>query len=221
MAGSLSIFLLITRKPFSTISYNSKEHLIRVLDKLKDDRKISFYFLIWHRPEEDEKKGHFHLYVVPAINRFDTFQFERELDEMVQGEDLPRRCLPCQSSKFQDAYLYFLHDSAYLYSKGQSRKYHYREKDIITSDRDHLLELSHQIDWTKINPLGTIINAARNGISFSEFLESFPLPILQVRSAEFVFKQIQGGETTFRNDRFTHEPGDKVDNSPWRDKSKD
>ena len=54
-----------TSRPFSTISYNSTDHLIAKLDDLVKRRKIDFYAFIEHLPEEDQEKRHKHLLIVP------------------------------------------------------------------------------------------------------------------------------------------------------------
>ena len=62
-----------TRSPISTISYNTEQFLIRELNKLiREDRIIEFYAFIYHYPEEDEKNGHRHLFVIPSTT-VDTF----------------------------------------------------------------------------------------------------------------------------------------------------
>lgn len=208
---------MITGKAFSTISYNTKDFLLSVLDDLLSKDQIEFYMFINHLPEEDEAKEHIHLYVKPTHRNFDTNQFRNRLIQFIKGEQLPRRCLPCESSKFQDWFLYSLHDSSYLASKGQRRLYHYNIGDICTSDRSYMSDQYHRIDWTKINPIGAIIEAAYSGITFSEFIQQNPLPILQVRSAEFIFHSIQSDGSLCRNNRSTHTPIDKPDLKPWND----
>lgn len=193
-----------TSKPFSTISYNTLDFLVDKLNALTDKNKIDFWSFIEHKKEDDEEKDHIHLYIVPSY-LIDTNQFSREFIEFVQGEKKPRKIRPCVSSKFPDWYLYSMHHSGYLASKGQSRKYHYELDDFLCSDSIYMLEQIHQIDWTKINPLGQVIEAARSGITFSEFLEKSNMTLLQVRSAQFVFEQVQGGQLN-RNGRLTHSP---------------
>ena len=54
-----------TSKPFSTISYNTADFLSVKLNDLVNRRKIAFWAYVEHLPEEDEKKAHKHLYIVP------------------------------------------------------------------------------------------------------------------------------------------------------------
>lgn len=189
----------------STISYNTEDFLIEKLNYMLDHNIIDFWAYIYHYKEEDEEKDHIHLYVVPS-QLIDSNQFNREFVEFVEGEKLPRKNRPwVPSSKFDHWFLYIIHHAGYLASKGQSRKYHYSIDDVMRSDSVYLLDKVHQIDWTKINPLGSVIEAAKSGISFAEFLQKSNLNILQVRSAQFVFEQVQGGQLN-RNGRLTHTP---------------
>ena len=197
-----------TSKPCSTISYNTGEFLQRKLDDLIRRGFIDFYAFIEHLPEEDEEKKHKHLYLFPS-KLVDTNQIRDELKEFDPNNPTkPLGCLPFQPSKFADWYLYIVHDSAYLTSKGQARKYHYTDEDIIASDSDFFNELRHTIDWSKINVLGQVVQAAESGISFAEYIKSSPVGLLGVRSAQFIFEQVQKGSDFNRAGRYTHTPVD-------------
>lgn len=198
-----------TSKPCSTISYNTDDFLKRKLDDLIRRGFLDFYAFIEHEPEEDEEKKHKHLYLFPS-KLVDTNQIREELKEPDLNDITkpPLGCMPFQSSKFADWYLYILHDTAYLTSKGQARKYHYTDEDIITSDKDFFNEQKHTIDWSKINLLGQVIEAAKSGITFAEFLQSTPISLLGVRSAQFVFDEVQKGAAFNRAGRQTHTPVD-------------
>lgn len=117
--------------------------------------------------------------------------------------------MPLEFSDWFNWYLYGLHDIEYLQSKGLEREFHYTDKDMVRSDDTYYWEKVHTIDRTKINPLGAVIRAAQSGISFAEFVTTAPLSLLQVRSAQFVFEQVQGKGTTLKSaGRHTHEPID-------------
>lgn len=199
-----------TSKPCSTISYNSDDFLKRKLDDLIRRGFLDFYAFVEHLPEEDEEKKHKHLYIFPS-KLVDTNQIREELKEPDLNDITkpPLGCMPFQSSKFADWYLYIRHDTAYLASKGQARKYHYTDEDIITSDKDFFNELKHTIDWSKINQLGQIIEAAKSGMSFEDFIEAYPVPLLAVRSAQFVFERVQKNIPFDRAGRQTHTPIDE------------
>jgi len=200
---------LRTSKPCSTISYNTGETLQRKLDELVRRGFIDFYAFIEHLPEEDEEKKHKHLFLFPS-KLLDTNQIREELKEFDPNNPTkPLGTLPFQSSKFADWYLYIVHDTAYLTSKGQARKYHYTDDDIIASDSDFFNELKHTIDWSKINVLGQVVQAAESGISFGEYIKSAPVGLLAVRSAQFIFEQVQKNEGFSRSGRVTHTPIDE------------
>ena len=110
-----------TARPFSTISYNTPERLKQVLDDQMRRGTIRFYAFIHHFAEEDEKSAHYHVYVEPD-GQIDTNQFSNLFLELVKGDPSPRRWRPCQSSKFDDWYLYSIHDQEYLECKGQNRQ---------------------------------------------------------------------------------------------------
>lgn len=168
-----------TSKPFSTISYNTADYLTNKLDDLFQRRVIDFYAWIKHYPEEDESKEHKHLYIVPN-GRVDTDQVLLYLIENdPQNPTRPFVCLRPRSSKFADWYLYALHDTAYLASKGQARKYHYGIADIVSADNDYLIEEIHQIDFAKINRLASLREAVTRGVSFEELLYNGSIPIQQ------------------------------------------
>lgn len=195
-----------TSKPCSTISYNSAEFLELKLNDLVRKRHIDFWAYLEHEPEEDEKKKHKHLLIYPG-KLLDTNQLKEELEELYMDNLVgkPLGVMPFRSSKFADWFLYVIHDTSYLASKGQKRKYHYKDSDIVCSDTDFLAELKHTIDWSKINTLGQVIQAAEQGMSFIEFVKSTNLPLQQIGYASKVFELMSCPET-YRDDRFTHTP---------------
>lgn len=181
-------------KPLASISYNSPDFLRRKLEDLTKNGTLDFWVYIFHHGETLDdgcmEKDHFHVYLVPG-EAIDKRQLRQEFIEFYKREKLPRGFMPLRNSQWQDWYLYDLHDKEYLDSKGQSRQYHYQDKDMIRSDDTYYWDLVHQIDRTKINPLGAVIRAAQSGMSFSDFVTNCPLSLLQVRSAQFVFEQVQ------------------------------
>lgn len=194
-----------TTLPISTISYNTEPYLKLKLEELTKAHVISFWAYIWHKPEEDERKPHFHVYVEPARSVFtDTF-----IEEFIEpcDDEKPLRCLPCHKAKFDDWYMYGLHDETYLSRKGQSRQYHYKHKDFISSDEDYFLELVKNIDLLKQTPFETIRDAVGNGLTFDEFVSQGSVPIQQFYNFEKAFKSVQKG--LFRNGHDNHEDPDQ------------
>lgn len=199
-------------KPLSTISYNSPRFLKAKLDELIKNGTLDFYCYILHHGESLDdgsvEKDHYHVYLVPG-EALDKRQLRQFFIEFYKKEKLPRGFMPMQNSSWTDWYLYGLHDKEYLDAKGQKRDYHYTDKDMQRSDDTFYWDQVHRIDRTKINPLGAVIQAAQSGMTFQEFVTSCPLSLLQVRSAQFIFEQVQGKGTTLKNaGRQDHEPVD-------------
>ena len=203
-----------TQRPLSTISYNTFDFLKTKLEELRKRGDLDFWCFILHHGEENEdgskEKEHFHVYMQPGT-ALDRRELRQEFVQFYKSESLPRGFMPILPSNFTDWYLYGLHDKEYLCAKGQSRIYSYYDRDMHRSDDTFYWELVHRIDRTKINPLGEVVRAAQSGISFAEFITTHQLSLLQVRSAQFVFQQVQGGivyKTLQRAGRSDHEPVD-------------
>lgn len=186
-----------TSKPFSTISYNTEAYLNQRLSDLVNRRQIDFFAWVEHFPEEDEKKAHKHLYIVPN-GRVDTDQL---LDYLLEIDpklpDKPLKCIRPHSSRFGDWYLYALHDTSYLASKGQSRRYHYTLDDVHSSDSDYLIEEVHTIDYATIRRFSALRDSAVSGVPFEELLMSGAIPVQQVHA----FLQAYQLMASFRTDR--------------------
>ena len=194
-----------TSKPFATISYNTADFLTQKLNDLYQRRVIDFFAWISHYPEEDEKKLHKHVYIVPN-GRVDTDQvldYLLELDPL--NPTLPLKCLRPRSSKFADWYLYAIHDTAYLASKGQARKYHYSIADIVSADSDYLLEEVHTIDFAKLNRFASLRDAAVSGTPFEELLMGGSIPIQQTYAYRQAY-ELMSHYKLDRGDNTTHTP---------------
>ena len=197
-----------TSKPFSTISYNSADFLTVKLNDLVNRRKLAFWAYVEHLPEEDEKKAHKHLYIVPngQINTDEVL-----LDILVEYDhthpEKPLGCVGVKSSKFYDWYMYSIHDVDYLSSKGQSRKYHYKREEVACSDTDYLNEEIHQMDMSKLSKVKALNEAVRNGVPFEELLMRGQIPVQQVYAFQKTYGMLQ--TYTFRNGRDTHQNVDE------------
>lgn len=194
-----------TTMPTSTISYNSDGYLKLKLDELLKAKVIQFYAFIKHVREEDEKKDHKHLYVEPAKS-IQTEDLREELREYVEETpDKPLGCMPFSKSKFGDWYLYAIHDEAYLASKGQSRKFHYRRDMFITSDDDYFDELVRNIDLLKITPYQKLAESIKHGDSFGDVVRRGQVPINQIGNWITAWHALAGGDVLNRNNRNNHE----------------
>ena len=129
--------------------------------------------------------------------------------------DKPLRCRPphkCNS--FGDWYLYGLHDTKYLLAHGyQTRKYHYTQGDMITSDTDELVDLIHTIDYKKMYGNQNFFQAMEDGESILDMIKKGIIPMQQYgQYARFFFDLAQGNlNQTFRGERLGHEDPPKID----------
>ena len=195
-----------TTKPISTISFNSRDYLVLKLRELTKAKRLSFWAIIEHKPEDDEggKKVHFHVYCEPS-KMLQTDDLRDELREFdPEKPDKPKGCLSWHSSKFDAWYLYALHDKRYLASKGQSRRFHYSFDEFITSDEDDLLCKSRSIDLLSLSPYADIIDAQAHGVTWNEYFRRGTVPLPQIKlyeSAWFTLLQ----DCTERNGKDGHE----------------
>lgn len=198
-----------TSKPISTISYNTEQFLTQTLNRLITNKLISFWTFIPHLPEDDEagNKPHTHLYCEPCklIQTEDIREFFKELD--LNNPTLkPLGCITFRTSKFADWYLYSIHDKAYLASKGQARRYHYKHEDFRTSDADELLYRVRTIDLTQVSPYQPMLDAQAHGVTWEEYLRRGTTPIQQIRQwREAWFTLLSPSDRTYRNGYEGHE----------------
>ena len=186
-----------TSKSISTIHYIDENSLDFRLRPLVEKNKITFYAFIKHLKESDETKDHIHLFIVPN-GKLDTDQLREELEFLDPKNPTQLiRSMPFQNSKFGDWYLYSLHDSAYLASKMQSRKYHYKKDEIHTSDSDFLNELIHQIDFTKFKTQKMVTDLARDGVPFGEIVAQGIVPVPLINQYSKLYEVIRNNELEY------------------------
>lgn len=169
-----------TSKPFSTISYNTPDFFKSKSEDLVSAAVMTFVCWIDHVPEDDELKAHTHAYFEPSkMVQTDDVRLEyTELDK--KNPDKPRKCMPCRSSKFADWYLYAIHDQDYLLSKGETRKHHYTDADIKSTDPDYLQELIRTVHHEDSPAIVKIKNAISAGTDFAHFLARGSVPPSQI-----------------------------------------
>lgn len=196
-----------TTQPISTIHYCDIDVLKFKLDALVQRNVITFYAMVYHYAESDEQgKNHIHLYLEPN-GQLQTDALRDELEVPTIDLTKPIRCLPFNKSKWTDWYMYSLHDTRYLLSKGQSRQYHYTIKDFVSSDSFYLNEKAHTIDLSKLNANYKIMEAIENGISFEELVKNGQVPIQQIAPYKMAYELMSGGiDLTYRNGREGHIP---------------
>lgn len=205
-----------TIKSISTVSYNSDSFLAEKLNELIAEKKIEFWAFINHLPEEDEKKAHKHVYIIPAC-LLDTFAIQERLREydVSKPDEPPLGCISFVSSKFVDWYFYALHDKDYLISKNQTRVFHYDSSEIFCSDSDRLSELIHMSDTTFFKKFAKFRESVDSGLSFNELLRNGFVPIQQIIQWNKAYKALKYGdlnfdERTFRAGRSGHDDNEYV-----------
>lgn len=199
-----------TTKPISTISFNTPSYLAHKLEELRKAGRISFWAFIQHKPEDDEggRKYHCHVYVEPSkmLQTDDLKEALKEFDP--EKPDKPLGCISWVSSKFDNWYMYALHDSKYLASKQQSRRFSYSHGDFAASDEDDLLFKARSINLLSLSPYAAMEEAISLGIKWEEFFARGSVPVQQVmlwREAWFILLRMhQGNALTDRNGREGH-----------------
>lgn len=191
-----------TNQPISTISYNTTPFLKSTLERLVKQKILSFATWIEHKPEEDENKPHKHVYMIPSksIQTDDLRDLFAEIDP---NNVKPLGVMPFQKSKFEDWYLYGIHDKAYLARHGQCRKYHYEPTDVKSNDEDYLQQLVREIQIT--NPLLSHLREVVDGKeSLPQLMAMGVINPLQAQQVEKALNLMKYG-STFRNGREGHE----------------
>ena len=184
---------MLTSKAISTVSWNSDEFLFKVLKRLYEQDIISFYCMVYHFAEEDEKKPHWNIYLIPS-HRIDTAKLREEFVEVVSSNDKPLCCNPFENSKFDDWYLYHCHDERYLASKGQTRKYHYHMEDFFASDEQAFIEKIHKMDLSKYNGMERFVTAVKSGCNFDDLVCQGFVPIQLIHQYEKAYNCIRFGK---------------------------
>lgn len=143
-----------TKKPFSSISYNTNDFLIDILNKWVKSGDVAFWCFIPHKGESGgiHPKDHKHVYIEPNKPIYTT-DFVESTIELCDNEK-PLKCVNCFSSKFNHWTWYTLHNPSYLFCHGgESRKYQYSKDDYISSD---LMEFEDRFEMAMHD--STIIN---------------------------------------------------------------
>lgn len=179
---------MATKKPVSTISFNTQEFLNHQLKKLIEDEILQSWVYIKHYAEKDTTKDHFHVLLIPS-SPLDPVRIRRRFLEPKAGEkDLC--CLPFQPSKVGDWLLYALHDSAYLLKKGLERVNHYRLENLVTNEGPEWIEniYNDAVETFTDSRLATFLSQMENGADFAELLASGLVPPNQVVFYEKLFR---------------------------------
>lgn len=200
-----------TKKPISTISYNSYDFLISKLKEFRKNHVISDWYFIRHYAEEDESKDHFHVLLFPNT-LLDTMTLQDLLQELDPDKPLlPLRCIDFRLCNNVDEWiLYVLHDKLYLASKMQSREYHYTKDDIVCADSLAYEEIyNHAYKGSKwamqYQTLQKLSYGVDRKVSPADLVLSGAIPLNQTSQVQALYflKEKYGTE---RNGRTTHSP---------------
>ena len=166
-------------KPFSTIGYNTESFLRERLDELVNLYPDMFWCYIYHRDEKD-KKDHYHLYVEPnaRIRSDDFLMLKKSFEEFDPNNEKPLSCMPFRKSKFEDWYLYSIHNSDYLNSKHLIKStYDYDPSLVVTSNQAVLKGYVEEIDTLKyVAPIDKMKYCFDSGMNMYEALSYLRIP---------------------------------------------
>ena len=197
-----------TRKPIATISYNSKNFLVQTLERLQKNKVIQFYAFVEHKPEEDEKKSHFHVYVEPA-KPVELIDFKDFFIEQIPGEEKPRKTLNWGNSDFYNWFWYSMHYAPYLVQKQESRKYHYEVEDFNTGDDEEFLEKVRENHFRKTD-YNRVLDYITIGMSDFEIAQAMNTPLFRLTYTINAIRNIRDDELE-RAKRPNHEGVDDTD----------
>lgn len=176
-----------TKKPISTVSFNTETFLKNKLDELTQAGILSWWVYMEHLPEGEESKGHFHVYAEPS-SQVQTDDVRKEFQEFdPTNPDKPKGTLLWVSSKFDDWHDYALHDPCYLASKGLVKKYAYKRDAFVTADEDELI--NRQADKPKtVNQ--RMMEAIQNGLTFDYYVATGAVPVRYIRAYQVLWSEL-------------------------------
>lgn len=119
-----------------------------------------------------------------------------EFKEPVSASEPPLACLPFQNSKFADWYYYILHDPIYLARKGKSRYYIYKQEDIITSDKEYLIEKVNSINTFEINYYADISEYQDKGYNFEQYMIVKNIHPMQIKAFHTAWEMVSITKST-------------------------
>lgn len=176
-----------TSKAISSVSYNSPEFLKSKLDGLVNNHIIEFWAFICHKGEptesEDLLKDHIHLYMMPnhKIDTMDLKDYFKEDDP--KNPKLPLDIKAIKNSKFDEWYLYVLHDEDYLLSKGLVRFYRYSPDMFIASDYNTLeIKSKEEVKTREKSLYNEMEKYQKDGWTFHKYAKATNVHAMQYRA---------------------------------------
>lgn len=180
-----------TIRVISNISYNTIEYFESKVQELIERRIIDWCYWAFHLADEDELKDHIHFVLKPS-KRLETADLRDFFKEHDPTNEKPRTCTARwqPTNSMDDWLLYAKHDPAYLASKGQYRRHHYKWDDIKATDEDALHADIAAIDMRKYLILEWLEDAARNQTPFFVLVQQGLIPIAQRSQFEFQYNAL-------------------------------
>lgn len=166
---------MLTICKLSTISYNTTDFLVHVLNSLMEAQKISFWAFIEHEPEDEELKAHKHLLIIPDTRLSTTDLSDAFLEYDPENPTLPLRCIDWRkTSCIYDWLLYGIHDSVYCKLKyGEDKKYHYEQEQVKNSDKfqmaNYWYEAYHEFKFWKSQKFQKFL---KNGMTAKQLVKN-------------------------------------------------
>lgn len=194
-----------TSKPFSTISYCTEHFITDTLNRLVVKGYLYFWCGIEHQPEEDEKKSHKHLFLVPN-GQVDTDRILDELKELdlENPTSPPLGCLMPRKSNFDDWYLYSKHDVDYLALKRQARVYHYTDENFFYSSKEEFDEFLRNVDYNRLFKHVEFFKGVEDGLTLTSMVKAGIVPAGQFNQYSNLYFAVLG--ELDRNGGTTHTP---------------
>lgn len=171
-----------TKKPISTVSYNTEKFFRTKCEELLKNHVISDYMYIKHHAESDEKKDHIHAWMMPnrIIDTMDLQDFFKEID-ITKPDGKPLKCIDFRNSVTDEWILYNQHFLPYLATKGESREYTYEKSDFKYADEDTFDDLYYHAfkgsEWAKRYNILQQLNDRR--INYADLVLNGTVPLSQ------------------------------------------
>ncbi len=178
--------------PFGFISYNSRDFLQRTLQTFIDDKKF-LRCACWYHESTGTEKNHFHCWVEPAVPIEVTTLAENfiELDENGNQQSIAIR--PRCRSKWVDAYLYGIHDSDYLASKGKVRELVNIKTDMhiyLGDFKADIAEAEYYLFKSCIAPYAKLKKLVYEGKTLEEVYIILRIPFAQLKAVSNAYSTI-------------------------------
>lgn len=178
--------------PFGFISYNSRDFLQRTLQTFINDGKF-IRCACWYHESTGTEKNHFHCWVEPAVPIEVTTLAENfvELDEEGNQQSIAIR--PRCRSKWNDAYLYGIHDSDYLASKGLIRELVNIKTDMhiyLGDFKADIAEAEFYLNKSCLAPYARLKKLVCEGKTLEEVYILLRIPFAQLNSVKNAYRDI-------------------------------